>query len=197
MDLITFRQDVVNFDALHNVMMVIAGASGYNGAPGSVGGSTYATQSYDPYSQNQHSYGQPQHAYGNSAMQPQAPSSPYGRQGGANGGFSGGGFGSAMGAPNPYASSAAPVPARSPVRHWTHSPSQWQLHSYPGACGLQKSFIHSVIAGPHSPVVLCVHSLCGFTFRTCKSGQLPKDAAWLMPVITYVGIVFNSHRETT
>lgn len=88
--------------------------SGYNGGPGSVGGTTYASHGYDPYGQTQHA----QHAYGTSAMQPQAPSSPYGRSGGgAYGG--GGGFGSAMGAPpaNPYATAAAPVPARSLVRH--------------------------------------------------------------------------------
>ncbi len=47
-------------------------------------------------------------------MQPAAPSSPYRQQAGGFGG-GGGGFGSTMAASNPYASSAAPVPGRSPV----------------------------------------------------------------------------------
>ena len=46
-------------------------------------------------------------------MQPAAPSSPYRQHAGGFGG--GGGFGSAMAVSNPYASSAAPVPGRSPV----------------------------------------------------------------------------------
>ena len=88
---------------------VVGAASGYNGGPGSVGGTAYGVQGYDPY-------GHTQHAYGSSAMQPQAPSSPYGRSAaGAYGGA--GGFASAMGAPpNPYATAAAPAPTRSPVR---------------------------------------------------------------------------------
>ena len=93
----------------------IGATSGYNGGPGSVGGTTtYGAHGYDPYGQTQHA----QHAYGTAAMQPQAPSSPYGRS--AGGGYGGGGgFGSAMGAPpaNPYATAAASVPSRSPVRH--------------------------------------------------------------------------------
>ncbi len=48
-------------------------------------------------------------------MQPAAPSSPYRQQAGGFGGGGGGGFGSTMAASNPYASSAAPVPGRSPV----------------------------------------------------------------------------------
>ncbi|KAL3153542.1 hypothetical protein ABBQ38_011870 [Trebouxia sp. C0009 RCD-2024] len=86
-----------------------AGAtSGYNGGPGSVGGTAYGVQGYDPY-------GHTQHAYGSSTMQSQAPSSPYGRS--AGGGYgSAGGFGSTMAPPpNPYANAAAPPPIRSPV----------------------------------------------------------------------------------
>ena len=86
---------------MHQCCPAVA-ASGYNGGPGSVGGTTYGAQSYD-------GYGQSQHAYGNPPMQPQAPSSPYGRSGTGYG--AAGGFGS-----NPYASAAAPVSARSPVR---------------------------------------------------------------------------------
>lgn len=95
----------------------VGATSGYNGGPGSVGGSAYGVQGYDPYGHTQHAYG------ASSAMQPQAPSSPYGRSGGvAYGGA--GGFGSAMGAPaNPYATAAAPVPARSPVRLHDTPPS--------------------------------------------------------------------------
>ena len=85
---------------------VPAASSGYNGGPGSVGGNAYAASSYDPYAQSQH-------AYGAAAMQPAAPSSPYRQQAGGFGG--GGGFGSTIAASNPYASSAAPVPGRSPV----------------------------------------------------------------------------------
>jgi len=88
---------------------VPAASSGYNGGPGSVGGNAYTASSYDPYAQSQH-------AYGAAAMQPAAPSSPYRQQaGGFGGGGGGGGFGSTMAASNPYASSAAPVPGRSPV----------------------------------------------------------------------------------
>ncbi|KAL0027638.1 hypothetical protein WJX79_004520 [Trebouxia sp. C0005] len=83
-----------------------AASSGYNGGPGSVGGNSYAASSYDPYAQSQH-------AYAAAAMQPAAPSSPYRQHAGGFGG--GGGFGSAMAVSNPYASSAAPVPGRSPV----------------------------------------------------------------------------------
>ena len=86
-------------------MPVLAATSGYNGGLGSVGGNAYAASSYDPYAQSQH-------AYSAAAMQPPAPSSPYRQQAAA--GF-GGGFGSTMAASNPYASSAAPVPGRSPV----------------------------------------------------------------------------------
>ncbi len=87
---------------------VPAASTGYNGGPGSVGGNAYAAPSYDPYAQSQH-------AYGAAAMQPAAPSSPYRQPAGGFGGGGGGGFGSTMAASNPYASSAAPVPGRSPV----------------------------------------------------------------------------------
>ena len=113
----TFWSECLNGVALTPSKCAAGGSSGYNGGPGSVGGTTYGAHGYDPFGQSQHGQ-RAQHAYGSSAMQPQAPSSPYGRSaGGAYGG--GGGFGSAMGAPpaNPYATAAAPAPARSSVRH--------------------------------------------------------------------------------
>ena len=122
---LAMRMQIALSSCYPHIYIYVAGASsGYNGGPGSVGGNTYATQSHDPYRQSQHAYG--------NAMQPQAPPSPYGgRQGGAGGGFGGGGFGAAVGAPaNPYASTAAPVPAQSPVSLFAFSNTVQQANPH-------------------------------------------------------------------
>ena len=108
---------------LSKLALSAAAASGYNGGPGSVGGSSYGVQPYDPSGHTQHAYP--------GATQLKAPSSPYGRQ--SAGGFAGAGFGSAAGVPaNPYPASLAAAPSRTMV---SHASSACMLQLCASACG--------------------------------------------------------------